>query len=177
MVEQDLTQLIRQAKAGDTDAFAVLVAQFKGEVFRHAYAMTGDRMEAEDIAQEAFVKAWYALDKLEHAYAFASWMSKIVSHLCYDRLKKLRKKAVIQAEIEEEPLRRATSNIDSANLRFDIRGAMEKLSPEHRAAIVLRDIQGYSYEEIADILNIPLGTVKSRINTARNILKKELSRG
>lgn len=92
MVEQDLTQLIRQAKAGDTDAFAVLVAQFKGEVFRHAYAMTGDRMEAEDIAQEAFVKAWYALDKLEHAYAFASWMSKIVSHLCYDRLKKLRKK-------------------------------------------------------------------------------------
>jgi RNA polymerase sigma-70 factor (ECF subfamily) len=54
---------------------------------------------------------------------------------------------------------------------------MEKLSPEHRAAIVLRDIQGYSYEEIADILNIPLGTVKSRINAARNILKKELSRG
>ncbi|GER65903.1 RNA polymerase sigma factor [Weizmannia acidilactici] len=177
MVEQDLTRLIQQAKSGDIDAFAALVTRFKGEVFRHAYAMVNDRMEAEDIAQEAFVKAYYSLDKLEHAYAFASWMARIVSNLCYDRLKKLKKKAALQTEMDEETLSRPASNIERANLRFDIRDAMEKLSPEHRTALVLRDIEGYSYDEIAKIMRIPLGTVKSRINTARKALKNELSRG
>ncbi|WP_018661744.1 RNA polymerase sigma factor [Heyndrickxia acidiproducens] len=176
-MEQDLTKLIHQAKSGDVDAFAALVTRFKGEVFRHAYAMVNDRMEAEDIAQEAFVKAYYALNQLENAYAFASWMTRIVSNLCYDRLKKLQKKTAFQSQIDEETISRTTSNIEQANIRFDLQDAIQRLTPEHRTVLILRDVQGYSYGEIANMMNIPLGTVKSRISNARKLLKNELSRG
>jgi len=176
-VEQDLKKLIRKAKNGNVDAFSALITMYKGQVFRHAYAMVNDRMEAEDIAQEAFVKAYYSLSKLDHEYAFVSWLTRIVTNLCYDRLKKIQKKTSMQTEIDEQEVSKSASNIEQANMRIQLQEAMKKLSPEHRSVLVLRDIQGYSYNEIAKIVDIPLGTVKSRINIARKILKNELSRG
>nr|WP_249310441.1 sigma-70 family RNA polymerase sigma factor [Bacillus sp. FJAT-49736] len=170
--------LIKKARGGDEEAFSALVSKYKGQVFRHAYAMVNNREEAEDVAQEAFVKAYYSLSKLDNDFAFVSWLTRIVSNLCYDRLKKSKNKKQVQMEnLEQNSLRLSSSPIESTNTMLVIQEAMEKLSFEHRTALVLRDVQGYSYEEISGILKIPLGTVKSRINTARGMLKKELSRG
>ncbi|KQL53055.1 RNA polymerase subunit sigma-24 [Heyndrickxia shackletonii] len=177
-VDHELTLLIKEARGGSEEAFSALVSRYKGQVFRHAYAMMNDRGEAEDVAQEAFVKAFYSLSKLDNDFAFVSWLTRIVSNLCYDRLKKNKKNKYVQMEnLEQNSLRHSSSPIDSSNTKLIIQEAMKKLSFEHRSALVLRDVQGYSYEEISGILKIPIGTVKSRINTARGILKKELSRG
>jgi len=177
-VDHELTLLIKEARGGSEEAFSALVSKYKGKVFRHAYAMMNDRGEAEDVAQDAFVKAFYSLHKLDNDFAFVSWLTRIVSNLCYDRLKKKQKSKHVQMEnLEQNSLRHSSSPIDRTNTKLIIQEAMKKLSVEHRSALVLRDVQGYSYEEISEILNIPLGTVKSRINTARGILKKELSRG
>ncbi|MFD3447469.1 RNA polymerase sigma factor [Microbacteriaceae bacterium 4G12] len=175
-MDQELHQLISLAKKGNEEAFTQLVTRFKGDVFRHAYAMVHDRMEAEDIAQEAFFKAYVSLAKLENEYAFVSWLTRIVANLCYDRLKKIQKDLHHQTD-SEEMLLETSSSIERSQQRLTIQEALQTLSVEHRTAIVLRDMQGYSYDEIAEILHIPVGTVKSRISIARTALRKELSRG
>jgi RNA polymerase sigma factor (sigma-70 family) len=175
-VDEELYQIIYKAKRGNQQAFASLVKRYKGSVFRQAYAMVGDRGDAEDVAQDAFIKAYYSLGKLENEYAFTSWMGRIVSNACYDHLKKAKKKASVSLD-ENENAGQKEFTIEKSQMRLNIREAMQTLSQDHREAIVLRDIQGYSYQEIADILQIPVGTVKSRISNARLELKKELTRG
>ncbi|MGE8206937.1 RNA polymerase sigma factor [Heyndrickxia sp. NPDC080065] len=172
----ELTKLIREAKKGSQEAFTKLVSKYKAQVFRHAYAMVNDRMEAEDIAQEAFVKAYLSLSKLDNEYAFVSWLTRIVSNLCYDKLKKNQKLKELTIETDIKIMTN-TTDIDRSQLRLELKEALKKLSIDHRTALVLRDVQGFSYEEISGILNIPIGTVKSRINSARLALKKDLSRG
>lgn len=175
-MDQELYQLIYKAKRGDQQAFAVLVRKYQGAVFRQAYAMVGDRMAAEDVAQDAFIKAFYSLNKLENEYAFSSWLTKIVSHACYDYLKKANKRK--SASLDDNATAALHENpIEKTQMRLNLREAMKALSPDHREVIVLRDIQGFSYKEIAEILQIPVGTVKSRISVARLELKEELTRG
>lgn len=173
-MDEELFQFIYKAKRGDQHAFAELVNRYKGTVFRHAFAMVNDRMEAEDIAQEAFTKAFYSLPRLGNEYAFTSWMTRIVSNLCYDHMKKVKNKKTV--DVEDYPLE-AKKSIDQSDLKLTIEEALQKLTYEHRASIILRDLQGFSYDEIAQILKIPIGTVKSRINIARKQLKKELMGG
>ncbi|MGG5254391.1 sigma-70 family RNA polymerase sigma factor [Neobacillus sp. SM06] len=94
----DLHETISQAKKGDQAAFRQLVTAYKGSVFRHAFALLNDRMEAEDVTQEAFVKAYYSLPKLENEYAFVSWLTKVTTNLCYDKNKKIAKKKAAETE-------------------------------------------------------------------------------
>jgi RNA polymerase sigma factor (sigma-70 family) len=173
-VDQELYDLIAKAKSGDKEAFALLVKRYKDIVFRYSYGMLADRMEAEDVSQEAFVKAFYSLSKLDNIYAFASWLKRIVSNLCYDRIQKLKKTNVVSSELIETQI--SNNDMERRDLRMTIEEAMGNLSPEHREAIVLREIEGYSYDEISGMLNIPLGTVKSRISAARLLLRKEMIR-
>ncbi|MFT9487916.1 MAG: RNA polymerase sigma factor [Tepidibacillus sp.] len=177
-MEQDLYQIIRDAKRGKKEAFEQLVSRFKGQVIRQAYAMLGDQMEAEDVAQEAFLKAYYAFNQLESEYAFSSWLARIVANLCYDRMqKKKREKELFQEGMENRANQQINrnNNIEGIDLRMTIQDAMQQLSLEHRAVLIYRDIQGFSYDEIAEIMKIPEGTVKSRIHIARNALKKALT--
>ncbi|RXZ00040.1 RNA polymerase sigma factor [Fictibacillus sp. S7] len=177
-MDQELQQLIVKAKKGDQDSFSELIQRYKGKVFRHAFAMVHDQMEAEDITQEAFVKAYFSMDQLKEEYAFSSWLTRIVTNLCYDRIKKREKLPQLQIDPEQTELMADThSEVENLQLRINLQLAMQKLTPEHRTVIVLRDIQGFSYQEIAEILEIPEGTVKSRINIARKELRKELLRG
>jgi RNA polymerase sigma factor (sigma-70 family) len=177
-VDHELYLLIRSAKQGNNEAFVQLVNRYKGTVFRQAYAMLHDRMEAEDVSQEAFLKVHSSLAKLEQEYAFASWLAQIVSHLCYDRIRKKKKeKTIMEDDIESHNsfLTNASSGlVEQKHLQLDIEEAMQKLSSEHRTVIILRDVQGFSYDEISKILKIPVGTVKSRIHTARLALREEL---
>lgn len=169
-MHEELHLILQRAQDGDREAFAELVTRYKHQVYRHAIAMLGDRMEAEDVVQEAFVKVFYSLSKLESAYAFSSWMTRIVSNLCLDRLKK-RKITAPVAERYPEEMERIGYNDSHTNM--SIEEAMDHLSEEHRAAIALHDIQGYRYEEMAEMLGIPVGTVKSRLFAARLALRKE----
>ncbi|MBB5326225.1 RNA polymerase sigma-70 factor (ECF subfamily) [Anoxybacillus tepidamans] len=174
-MDQELRQLILEAKQGNTESFAQLMSRFKGHVFRQAYAMLHDPAEAQDVSQEAFIKAYYSLEALQNEYAFSSWIARIVSRLCHDRIQKKRKEEVIE---REHILKESThsKSMDHLLLRIHLEEAMQKLSPEHREIIVLRDIQGFTYDEIAEILQIPVGTVKSRIHVARLTLRNELSK-
>jgi len=176
-VNQELNQLVHQAKQGNKQAFEQLMTQYKGKVFRHAYAMLGDRMEAEDVSQEAFIKVYYSLHKLDSEYAFVSWLTRIVSNLCYDRIQKKKKKHIIIEDGLDETLAESPDSegsLQNKQLQLTIEEAMQTLSSEHREVIVLREIQGFTYDEMADILQIPKGTVKSRIHTARLELQKQL---
>ncbi|NOU62733.1 sigma-70 family RNA polymerase sigma factor [Paenibacillus sp. LMG 31461] len=173
-VDHELNDIIGKAMSGDKEAFALLVSRFKDSVFRYAYGMLGDRMEAEDVAQEAFIKAFYAISKLDNSYAFTSWLKRIISNLCYDRIQKQKKTSAVSGELIEK--QRSNNDIERTDLHITIEEAMSKLSPEHREVIILKDVEGYSYDELAGMLHIPLGTVKSRINAARLLLRKEMLR-
>ncbi len=173
-MDQELFRLIGKAKSGDTDAFALLVKQYKDQVFRFAFGMLSDRMEAEDVSQEAFIKAYYSLSRLENSYAFSSWLTRIVSNLCYDRIQKRKKENTLSSERIEASM--SEQGMERSDLHLTIEEAMKTLSPEQREAILLRDVEGYTYDEIAGMLNIPLGTVKSRIHAARLMLRKEMKK-
>lgn len=179
MEHENLSQTIRKAKNGNREAFETLVHMYKGKVYRHALAMVRDPAAAEDIAQEAFVKTYFQLKKLEQETAFVSWLTRIVSNLCYDYLKKAKRETVTEDIWLDQPEDGDVTKDEpeqSIN-RLMIQEGLGHLSPEHREAIVLRDLQGFSYQEISDLLDIPLGTVKSRINIARNSLKRFLLEG
>ncbi|MDF2904434.1 MAG: subfamily polymerase sigma-24 subunit [Bacillus sp. (in: firmicutes)] len=175
-MDELLYQLIIEAKRGNEEAFSSLVTRYKRQVFRHAFAMVNDRMEAEDISQEAFVKAYFSISKLNNEYGFVSWLTRIVSNLCYDRIKK-KEKTVPLGNGEKDLLLSTYSSHNQSQMRMTLQEAMQELSIEYRTVLVLREVEGYSYNEMAEILHIPLGTVKSRLSAARELLKKELVGG
>jgi RNA polymerase sigma factor (sigma-70 family) len=180
-VDQELHDLIMRAKQGDKPAFASLVERYKNVVFRQAYGMLNDIMEAEDVLQEAFVKAYISLKSLDSVYAFASWLSRIVHRLCYDRLEKRKKeKAVITewSDVENDlaNVGNSVGSIEQKQLQIDLHRALQSLSSEYRSVLLLRELYGLSYQEIARVLNIPEGTVKSRIHGARLALRNKLKK-
>ncbi|WNR45307.1 RNA polymerase sigma factor [Paenibacillus roseipurpureus] len=134
-MDQELYDLIAKAKSGDKEAFTLLVKRYKDIVFRYSYGMLEDRMEAEDVSQEAFVKAFYSLSKLDNSYAFASWLKRIVSNLCYDRIHKQKKTNSVSGELIETRI--SNNDMERRDLQMTIEEAMGKLSPEHREAIIL----------------------------------------
>lgn len=173
-MDENLFHTIHRAKHGDREAFADLVKQFKGQVYRFAVGMVSDRMDAEDVSQEAFVKAFYSLSSLENEYAFSSWLIRIVSNLCKDRLKKRGKENWVREEVHETI---EDMGVSDPNEKLSIEEAMARLTVDHREVVLLHDVQGYHYEEIAEMVNVPLGTVKSRLFAARLALRKELTKG
>ncbi|BCU82824.1 ECF RNA polymerase sigma factor SigW [Polycladomyces abyssicola] len=178
-MDQELYDLITRAKQGDKRAFESLVNRYKRNVYYQAYGMLNDVMEAEDVLQEAFIKAYFSLKELDSIYAFTSWLSRIVYHLCYDRLQKRKKVKTIVIDWldkrNKQPID-SDSLIEQKQLQIDLHQAMQSLSSEHRAVLLLREIQGLSYKEIAKIMRVPEGTVKSRIHAARLALRNALKK-
>jgi RNA polymerase sigma factor (sigma-70 family) len=168
-LDDKLFTIIREAKLGSKEAFTLLMERYKDYVYRYSYGMLGDSMEAEDVTQETFIKVYYALPKLENEAAFSSWLTQIMSNICNDRHKK---KKITISELNDQVYENKS---EQQQLRLSLTEAIQKLSMEHREVILLKDVQGYSYDEICEMLKIPLGTVKSRINAARLHLRNELS--
>ena len=173
MVDEELYHIIHEAKDGSQKAFAELLNRYKGPVYRFAYGMLSNRMDAEDVSQEAFVKAYYSLSSLENEYAFSSWMIRIVSNLCKDRLKKRAKEQGIREEPNEHIV---DPGLPDPLQKVSMEESLSRLSMDHREVILLHDVQGYRYEEIADMADIPIGTVKSRLFAARMALRKDLAK-
>ena len=184
MREEDI-QLVARARSGDERAFRALLEKYERAVFSICLRMVRNRDEATDLAQESFIKTFGSLDRYNPAFAFSSWLFKITSNLCIDHLRKRRISTLpMDAPIDGENgeiQRQYVAPDPTPDETFSRNEKMQKLDagiaalPEHyRIMLVLRHQEDMSYEEIADSLSIPLGTVKARIHRAREMLKSIL---
>lgn len=177
MTEADKLLILR-AQKGDAQAFETLYEQHLKRVYNIAWRMMGNDADAQDVAQEVMLKAWRALPGFKLDSSLSTWLYRIAMNACSDELRKRKTKTVsvdVLAETGHEPGDDGfeQSTADSQNLAW----AIGQLNEEYRAAVVLRDVEGYSYEEIAQILRCPIGTVRSRINRAREHLRALIDRG
>ncbi len=179
--------LIRQAAAGDQNAFAALLAAYQKPVYNLALRMTGSPDDALDLSQEAFLRAWRGLSGYRFDASFSTWLYRLTGNVCIDFLRRRKKEKTIplyytdeENEEQELPLPHpAPAAEDQALLRLEqSQGAeaMAKLEPEYRQALILRVIDGLSYAEIAAATDVPEGTVKSRIARAREKMRRLLKK-
>ena len=185
-MDTDDAALIERCRAGDIAAFEPLVEKYRQRVWRLAYNVLRDREEAWDVAQEAFVRAWQALPNFRGQSAFYTWLFRIVMNVAADRARAraARGRAFGTERVPEEDWDRvmvdqpadATPDAAAAGAqqRARIERALATLSADHRRIVVLSDIEGLTYKEIADVLEIPMGTVMSRLHNARKRLKGAL---
>ena len=175
MSQQDSeAQLIREATEGNMGAFSQLVRLHRARVVRTAYGVVGSFEEAEDVAQDVFVKVWNSLAEYRVRGAFASWLYRITVNTAIDALRKRRVESPLedwQADSRAQPEDEVLSQASSERVKL----AVSNLPPNARAALILREYEQLSYKEIAEALQIPIGTVMSRLNYARQLLKRELS--
>lgn len=179
--------LVARCKRGDQDAFAELVSIYEKKVFNIAYRMTDDPEDAKDLAQEAFLRVYTALPSFRFDSSFSTWLYRIVCNVCLDEIRRKRRKKTVylnqpRVTDEGETYRQLVDSSDGPSeiiereeLQRAVIEGINALSEDYRMVVVLRDLQGMSYEEIAVYLNISLGTVKSRLNRARTALKQRLS--
>lgn len=174
---EELSILINQAMTGDKTAFSKLVWRYKDHIVNIAFGIVGTTQDAEDIAQEAFLKAYLSISRITNANAFYRWLVKITVNLSIDkkRADNLRR---VQPLGDALPLSNVGQSPEAVTEKREqqqmVLSALKRLTIEQRTVLVLREFQELSYEEIAQILDIPLGTVKSRINTARVRLREIL---
>jgi RNA polymerase sigma-70 factor (ECF subfamily) len=175
--------VIARCLAGDQDAWAQIVRQHWRKVFNIAYKFTGKHDEAEDLTQDVFLKIFKSLDTFDRRANFQTWLVSVSRNLCIDHYRSVRKeRETIDRDVDPgdlTPVAQGTSALAALEQRDRVellRKAMEQLPPTLRSAVLLRDIQELSYQEIADRLNLPEGTVKSRINRGRTELARQIRR-
>jgi RNA polymerase sigma factor (sigma-70 family) len=175
--------LIEQCLAGDQAAWEQIVRQNWRKVFNVAYKFVGKHDEAEDLAQDIFLKIFKALKSFDRRANFQTWIISISRNLCIDHYRSVRKeRQTIARDVDSNDLQPATTDrgpyaqAEHQDLRAQLRQALETLPITLRTAVVLRDLQELSYQEIADRLGLPEGTVKSRINRGRIELAHQLRR-
>jgi RNA polymerase sigma-70 factor, ECF subfamily len=182
-------QVVELARKGREPAYRELIGRYQRPVFSLVYRMVRDREKAEDLTQETFIKVLNAIDRYDPSFKFSSWIFKIAHNTSLDHLRKKEPETLslhgspharTDAEIEASTITPESGDENpeeyTANreLGSEIDRAIARLRPEYRTAIVLCHIEGRPYEEIAEIMDVPLGTVKTYIHRARNDLKKQL---
>jgi RNA polymerase sigma-70 factor (ECF subfamily) len=188
-LEPDDLELVRRCKEGDQRAFRILVERYQKRVYAVAFGMVKDREEAMDIAQDAFVKVHKYLDHFKGDASFYTWIYRITANLAIDRIRARRVRDSVEFDDrfrkDEEGgggegilATRLGSNPQKAALRRElaekIQGALEQIPEKHREILVLREVEGMSYEELAAVLKIPKGTVMSRLFHARAKMQRIL---
>lgn len=177
-------ELVELSQKGDTTAFDILVTRYRGKVYAMIVNMIHNDAEAWDLAQDTFIKAWKALPKFEARSNFYTWLYRISHNVTYDWMRK--KKIQSGTEFDDsirldnvEPgslttpstVSQPDEHLEKSELRQRIEEAIQQLSPDHREVILLKEIQGCQYQEIADILDCSIGTVMSRLFYARKKLQ------
>ncbi len=181
IVKKRITQVLK----GDQDAYAEVVEIYKDKIFQICYRMLGNRHEAEDIAQEAFLRAYVNINSFNINLKFSSWLYRIATNLCIDRIRKKKPDYYLDAEVAgtdgltmysqiPAETRLPEEDVESLELRETIQKEISKLPEKYRTVIVLKYIEELSLNEISEILDIPLGTVKTRIHRGREALRKQL---
>lgn len=184
-------EIVAICQKGDVQAFGALVEKYQKKMLNVAYRMIGDYQEACEVTQEAFLSAYRAIKNFRGEAAFSTWMTGIVLNQARNRLKQMKNRSRHESVSLDDPvearggsvLREAVAEDCSAAEEMDrketarmVQDCISALDPEFREVVVLREIQGYSYEEIRDILNLPDGTVKSRLFRAREVLRETLKK-
>jgi len=181
-------EIIRRVRSGDTDAFGSLVDEYQKNVYNLALRMTGSPEDAQDMSQEAFIKAYNSLSSFRGDSKFSVWVYRIVSNVCLDFLRSRGKNQPMslnvelddgETELDIPDLRSLPEDeLERALTRQAVRDGLEALPADQRQILLLREIEGFSYEEICRILDLEEGTVKSRIFRARkNLCARLLSGG
>lgn len=182
--------LVARARSGSDAAFRELLDRYQRPVFSIVYRMVRDREQAEDLAQEAFVKAFNHLDRYDSRRKFSSWMFKIASNLAIDHLRRKElptvsldgsRSASTAEEAEATRIQLASEDenpeesLEARELGEQIEEAIAGLRPEYRMVVLLRHVEGRPYEEIAETMSLPLGTVKTYLHRARGELRTSLA--
>jgi RNA polymerase sigma-70 factor (ECF subfamily) len=177
----DEAGLVRDAQRGDAAAFAEIVRRYQHAVHRVAYALTRNAADSDDLAQETFVRAYKALDRFRVGEPLYPWLARIATNLAFSLFRSRKRRPETPLEPLIESGRQWGVNDDPADAaaeeerRRHMQHAFAQLSPEHQAVLTLRVVEDLAYEEIARALNIPVGTVMSRLSRARAELKSRLA--
>lgn len=171
----DDIELIRASQKGDLDSFNELVRRYQKLAYSVAYRMLGDTQAAEDATQEAFFSAWRNIRRFRGG-SFRAWVLQITANACRDQLRRLKRRPVVPLEsLPYDPPSVSTESPEDYAIRKEMEEHVQRglttLSHEQRVAVVLCDIQGLSYEEVAEAMGCSLGTVKSRLNRGRTHLR------
>jgi RNA polymerase sigma-70 factor, ECF subfamily len=187
--ETDDHSLIRAFQSGDKSVFDTIVLRHKDRVFNLCFRFLGNYHEAEDTAQDVFVKAYSSLKSFRFESSFFTWLYRIAVNTCKNKIKSREYRykkmnagmdnpeesmGIQWAERLDDPASNPVSDLEKKEMMKALQRAIDSLPPDQKSVVILRDIQGLSYEEIADITGFKLGTLKSRLSRARNALKEEL---
>lgn len=181
-----INKRIKEVLKGDQNAFAEIVELFQDKLYRVCYRMLGNKHEAEDIAQEAFVRAFINIHTFDTKRKFSTWLYRIGTNLCIDRIRKKKPDYFLDAEVAGAEGLNMYSQIAATGelpeeevLKMEMQDRVQyeisRLPDKYRAVIVLKYMEDLPLQEISDILEMPLGTVKTRIHRGREALRKQLS--
>jgi RNA polymerase sigma-70 factor (ECF subfamily) len=168
-------ELARRSQAGDTEAFGELVTKYRAKIFTMVYGMVRDEHDAWDLVQEGFLKAWHSIHLFEGRSSFYTWLYSITVNLAISSLRrKGRREEVELNDAIPSSLPGPGVNYQRTEIREQVNAALAKLSPEHRAVVVLKELEDLQYHEIAEVLNLSMGTVMSRLFYGRKKLQSML---
>jgi RNA polymerase sigma-70 factor (ECF subfamily) len=177
----DEAELIERSRKGDSAAFGVLVERYQRRVVGVAQAVVHNQDDAIELAQETFVRAYENLSKFESRSSFSTWLYRIAANLAIDFWRREGRHIVLHGEDADNEIAKLPTvtgdsfkEVSRSELSSRLKQALEELTPEHRAVILLREVEGMSYDEISDVLQCPRGTVMSRLHYARTHLRKIL---
>ena len=184
-METIVNSRIKQVLKGDQNAYGEIVELYKDKIFQLCFRMLGNRHEAEDVAQEAFIRAYVNIQGFNQKKKFSSWIYRIATNLCIDRIRKKKPDYFLDAEVPGTEGLNMYSQISSDNplpeeklvsleLQETVQREIANLPEKYRAVIVLKYIEELSLNEISEILDLPLGTVKTRMHRGREFLRKQL---
>jgi RNA polymerase sigma-70 factor, ECF subfamily len=172
------TDLIGQATRGNVEAYNLLVSRWEKRVYNYLLRITANREDALDLTQDVFLKAYQNLRKLEDPSRFTPWLYRIAHNEAYSMFRKRRPEADVD-EVEPEAdgagITVGGTSVFPIELSLAVTAALDRLTPEQREAVVLKIYQGFKFEEMAEVLSLPVSTVKSRLYTALELLKVQLA--
>jgi RNA polymerase sigma-70 factor (ECF subfamily) len=185
-VSADDHRLIAECLNGDTAAFGALVRRYQDRLYNTAYRLVGNAEDAQDVVQEAFLSAYQSLGNFKGDSLFFTWLYRIAVNTAISLKRKQR--AVLRIDggrdggpavepLDPSDVSRPGHALEQAEQGQRVQQALSRLSPEHRAVLVLKDMEGQKYESIADALRVPIGTVRSRLHRARLELRELLEKG
>lgn len=179
--EQDDVRLVKASQQGNQDAFALLVQRHQRRIFTLSLRMLQDYDEADEITQEAFLAAWQGLPSFRGEACFPTWLYRIAYHCCLRQLERRKRERALQTAIQAEQLleevnreKQAEDMLELRDRQTIVREQLEKLPTMYRIVLILRHLQDMTYEEMADVLAMPVGTIKTRLFRARHLLKCRL---
>jgi len=177
-ISMDEQELVRQIQDGDEMAFAEIVRIYKDKIVNYLYQFTGNYQRAVDLSQETFMRVYFKANKYKPIAPFSSWIYAIASNLAKTEMKRIQKVSTVSLDDLHNNYSSGafSENPTESGLTRNIRQCLNALHPRYKIPVILKDMEGFSLEEIAQIQKRPVGTIKARISRGRNYLRKELEK-